>query len=108
MSKERIARLATLAALLGMMAVLVWPPVTVLAGAAALPLALLAALGLRPGRRWGGWVAVLMVPYVAVAAMNILAGPMPAAAAIGLGAGTVAAFLGGLGWMRSIGATLKG
>jgi hypothetical protein len=49
-----------------------------------------------------------MIPYLTVAAMNIVAGPMPAPAAISLGVGTVAAFLGGLGWMRSTGATLKG
>jgi len=108
MTTESFARLLTLTALLVMGAVLIWPPVSALAWAAALPLALLIVTGLRPARRWGGWVAVLMVPYVAVAAMNILAGPMPAPAAISLGVGTVAAFLGGLGWMRSIGATLKG
>jgi hypothetical protein len=108
MTTERIARLATFGALLLMGAVMIWPPVTALSGAAAVPLALLLVAGLRPARRWGGWVAVLMIPYLTVAAMNIVAGPMPAPAAISLGVGTVAAFLGGLGWMRSTGATLKG
>ena len=108
MTKERLARLGTLAALLVMGAVMLWPPLTALAGAAAVPLALLIVTGLRPARRWGAWVAILMTPYLTVAAMNIVAGPMPGPAAISLGAGTVAAFLGGLGWMRSTGATLKG
>jgi len=98
----------TIACLLVSCAVLLWPPQSPVGIAAALPVAAASAAGLRPGRRWGGWVAALTIPYLAVAAMNILAGPMPRAPAIVLGIASALAFVAGLGWTRSIGATLKG
>lgn len=98
----------TLACLLATVAVLLWPPQSALASAAALPVAAALAAGLRPGRRWGGWVAALMIPYLTVAAMNILAGPMSRLPALVLGIASALAFVAGLGWTRSIGATLKG
>ncbi len=98
----------TLACLLATVVVLLWPPQSPLGIAAALPVAGALAFGLRPGRRWGGWVAALMIPYVTVAAMNILAGPMSRLPALVLGIASALAFITGLGWTRSIGATLKG
>lgn len=89
-------------------ATLIWPPQSALGIASAIPVLALAIAGIRPGRRWGGWVAALMIPYLTVGAMNILAGPMPRLPAIALGASTAIAFVAGLGWIRSIGATLKG
>jgi hypothetical protein len=97
----------TAGALAVILAVFLWPPISALGLLGALPPALLLGLGLRPGRRWGGWVAALMIPYVAVAAMNILAGPMPRGAAICLSVATAIAFVAGLAWTRSIGASLK-
>ncbi|UCG72496.1 MAG: hypothetical protein JSV45_14830 [Chromatiales bacterium] len=98
----------TIACLLAALGVLLWPPRSPLGIVAAVPVTAVLAAGLRPGRRWGGWVAALMIPYLAVAAMNILAGPMPRAPAIVLGVATALGFIAGLGWTRSTGATLKG
>lgn len=97
-----------MACLITTIAVLLWPPQNPLGLAGALPVAAAVLAGLRPGRRWGGWIAALMIPYLTVAAMNILAGPMPRAPAVVLGIASALAFVAGLGWTRSIGATLKG
>lgn len=101
-------RAVLMACLAATTAVLLWPPQSPLGLAAALPVAAAFLAGFRPGRRWGGWIAALMIPYLTVAAMNILAGPMPRLPAIALGIATALAFVAGLGWTRSIGATLKG
>lgn len=87
---------------------LLWPPQSTLGTVSALPLLAAALAGLKPGRRWGGWVAALMIPYLTVGAMNILAGPMPRLPALALGIPAALAFIAGLGWTRSIGASLKG
>jgi hypothetical protein len=98
----------TLACLITCAVALVWPPASALGLIAAIPLALVVLAGIRPGRRWGGWVAVVTIPYLAVGAMNIVAGPMAKVPSLGLGIGAALAFVLGLGWTRSIGATLKG
>lgn len=107
MTPDAIRGLA-MACLAAAVAVLLWPPQSPLGLAAALPVAAALAAGLRPGRRWGGWVAALMIPYLTVAVMNILAGPMARVPAVALGTASALAFVAGLGWTRSIGATLKG
>jgi hypothetical protein len=104
----RLTQGVTIVCLAVLLGVLLWPPTTLVGMLGAVPPAVLLSLGIRPGRRWGGWVAALMIPYLAVATMNILAGPMPRLAAISFGGATTMAFVAGLGWTRSIGATLKG
>lgn len=101
-------RALTLTCLAGCAASLLWPPAGGPGIAAAMPVAAALFAGFRPARRWGGWVAALMIPYLTVAVMNILAGPMSRTPAIALGVGSALAFVAGLAWMRSIGATLKG
>jgi hypothetical protein len=39
---------------------------------AALPLLTLIITGVRPPARWGGWVAVAMIPYVCIGVMDLL------------------------------------
>lgn len=89
-------------------ATLLWPPASAIGFVAALPVIAALLAGFRPVRRWGGWIAALMIPYLTLAAMNMLAGPMARAPAIALGISSSLAFVAGLGWTRSIGATLKG
>lgn len=101
-------RAIALACLSSCLAVLLWPPVGALTFAAAVPVAVTLAFGIRPGTRWGGGVATLMIPYLAVAVMNILAGPMARPPAIALGIASALAFVAGLAWTRRIGATLRG
>lgn len=100
-------RALILGGLIVILAVLLWPPISAWGVGGALPVAGLVAAGLRPARRWGGWVTVLMIPYLGVATMNILAGPMPGLPASLFGAATVVAGLGGLDWLRRTGASLR-
>ena len=102
-----LARAITLGGLLTMLAVLLWPPTTPHGLAGTVPIAILAIAGLKPARRWGGWVAVLMVPYLVIAGMNLMAGPMPWNWSMAFMAGTVVACLGGLDWIRRTGASLR-
>ncbi|MDJ0928928.1 MAG: hypothetical protein QNJ73_14920 [Gammaproteobacteria bacterium] len=102
-----VVRGLILGSLIVIVAVLLWPPISPWGASGAVPVAGLAAAGLRPPKRWGGWVTVLMIPYLAVATMNIVAGPMPRSAAILFGSATVIAGLGGLDWLRRTGTSLR-
>lgn len=44
--------------------------------ACALPLAVLAATGLRGVRQWGAWVAIVLVPYFALSVGSMLVDPV--------------------------------
>ncbi len=102
-----LARTITLAGLVTMLAVLAWPPRTSHGMIGAVPIAILVLAGLKPGRRWGGWVAVAMVPYLVIAGMNLMAGPMPWNLSLAFMAAAVIACLSGLDWIRRTGASLR-
>lgn len=96
-----------MAGLAVLVALLLWPPLSPVGIAGSLAPAGLLLAGIRPPTRWGGWVAVLMIPYLAAAAMNVLAGPMPRGAALLFAGSTVIAGLGGLDWVRRSGHSLR-
>jgi len=102
-----LARALALAGLLCCLAVTWWPPPAPAALVGGLPLALLVLLGLRPTRRWGGWVAVVAIPYLAIGVMNLLAGPAAPAAGFALSGGAVVMFFAGLDWTRRTGGSLR-
>lgn len=102
------ARMIGMASLLTILAVLLWPPTGLVAVAACIPLCLLLLAGMRPGPRWGAWLALLMIPYLVLAAMNILAGPMGRGPAVGFGVATAIAFVAGVAWTRRLGVNLRG
>lgn len=47
----------------------------VIGATCALPLAVLAATGLRGVRQWGAWVAIVLVPYFALSVGTLLVDP---------------------------------
>lgn len=102
------ARALAQAGLLLAAGALVWPPAGRVAWLGSLPLALLAATGVRPRPRWGAWVAIWMIPYLSAAIMNLLAGPLPPARALTLSCGVALAGLAGLDCLRRSGISLRG
>ena len=107
MNRAAAARLVALASLAVVLSTLLWPPVRTVGAVAALPVAALLFAGLRPRPRWGGWVAVLMIPYFCAAAMNALAGPMDRVSALLLAGGSTIALLASLDWTRRMGFSLR-
>jgi uncharacterized membrane protein (DUF2068 family) len=62
---------------------------------------------MRPAPRWGGWVAVLAIPYLSVAVMNLMSGPAGPVVSSLLAIGAVVAFFAGLDWTRRRGFSLR-
>lgn len=69
------ARLATLTGLLLMIAALLLPAPSAWTSFVAVPLAALLLTGIKPPRKWGGWVAVAMVPYFCIPLGEMIANP---------------------------------
>ncbi len=101
------SRLMVMLSLAVAVTVLIWPPIGLIGAIAAGLAGLLILLGLRPGRRWGGWVAVAMIPVFCAAVMNLLAGPMARLPALLLCLASIVACLGGLDWVRRTGGSLR-
>lgn len=72
-----------------------------------LPLVGLLVTGLRPPPRWGGWAAVLMIPYVCIAVMELIAVPEQRGASLIVAGGAVLAFFAGLDAARRSGVSLR-
>ncbi len=73
--RDHPSRWLTLAGLGLIVVLLLYPAPTPLAFAFSLPLLLLMASGLRAPRKWGGWVAALLIPYFAGALGEAIASP---------------------------------
>ena len=71
-SVPRYAALAGLSVLIGILLLSTPSPWTL---SISVPLVLLLLTGLKPPPRWGGWVAVLMIPYFCVAVGELIANP---------------------------------
>ncbi len=102
----RSQRLA-LAGLLIMVALLLAPEPTAWSAAVALPLLVLALTGLRPARKWGGWVAAVMVPYFCVALGEAIANPVDRLAAGALSACAAMVFIAAFDSLRRAGVSLR-
>jgi uncharacterized membrane protein len=72
---QRLPRYLALAGLAVMIGILLLPTPSPWTLTVSLPLALLLLTGLKPPPRWGGWVAVLMIPYLCVALGELIANP---------------------------------
>lgn len=106
MNPRILSRLIALAGLGVAAATFAWPP----GGAAmvlALPPLVLLATGLRPAPRWGGWAAVLMIPYFCYGVMELLVPTAPRWSAMLLVAGSLAVFFAGLDSVRRAGVSLR-
>lgn len=102
-----VSRAVTLASLALVFALIVWPPAAGWQIAGALPLAALLLTGFRPGRRWGGWVAAWMIPYLSIGVMNLLAGPASPPVGLAMSIGSALACLAALDWTRRMGFSLR-
>ena len=71
-SVPRYVALAGLSVLIGILLLPTPSPWTL---SISVPLVLLFLTGLKPPPRWGGWVAVLMIPYFCVAVGELIANP---------------------------------
>ena len=70
-----VSRGIALAGLLVMIGALLLPRPTPWTGTVSVPLILLCLTGLKPPRKWGGWVAAAMVPYFSIALGEVIANP---------------------------------
>ena len=64
-----------MAGLAGIVAVLLYPAPTAWTATLSLPLIILFVAGVRPPRKWGGWVAAVLIPYFAGALGEAIAAP---------------------------------
>lgn len=101
------SRIIALLTLLLMSAVLLLPVPTPWTGIVATPLLCLFAFGLRPPRKWGGWVAVFMVPYFCIALGEAIANPAEFLTSALVAGGAIVAFLSALDYTRRAGISLR-
>jgi uncharacterized membrane protein len=99
-------RLAILS-LLVLAAAILAPRPGIVAITITLPVAALLITALRPPRRWGGWVAVCMVPYVCVAIGEAIANPAGRARGTIIATSAVFAFFAAMDYVRRTGTSLR-
>jgi len=100
-------RWITLAGLIAMIALLLYPVPTPWTMSISLPLFIAAAFGLRPPPKWGGWVAALVIPYFAGALGEAFAVPEGRTANWLITALSIGVFIAAFGYVRAIGASLR-
>lgn len=93
--------------LLVLLAGLLLPRPSALSLLATLPVAALLITALRPPPRWGGWVAVFMIPYVCVAVGELIANPASRANSTVIAVSSVCAFLAAMDYVRRTGTSLR-
>ena len=93
--------------LLVLITVILFPTPSVWSVILAAPLVILLISGFRPPPRWGGWVAVAMIPYLCVATGEVIVDPGNRLTyAIIVGA-TVLVFFAAMLFVRETGASLR-
>jgi len=97
----------TLAGLLVMISALLFPMPTPWTGTVAVPLIALCVAGLKPPRKWGGWVAVSMVPYFCIALGEVIANPTERFISSLLAGCAMIVFFAALDFMRRTGVSLR-
>jgi len=102
-----LSRATALVSLLIMIAVLLLPVPTPWSGTVAVPLIILFAAGCKPPRKWGGWVAVTMVPYFCIALGEVIANPAERFMAGLLAVCATIAFFAALDFNRRTGVSLR-
>lgn len=101
---SRWIAMASLAAIIGLM---LYPEPTAWSVIFATPLTILVAAGFRPPRKWGGWVAALIIPYFAGALGEAIAAPSHRPVYWAITALTVVAFLSAFYLIRRTGINLR-
>jgi hypothetical protein len=72
---EILSRRITMAGLAALTAALLLPSPSAWTILLSVPVLTLFATGFKPPRKWGGWVAVLMTPYLCIAIGEAIADP---------------------------------
>lgn len=101
------SRWLTIAGLGAIVVLLLYPAPTPLAVAASIPLVVLIAFGFRAPRKWGGWVAALLIPYFAGALGEAVASPDERALNWAITVLTIATFLCAFFLVRRTGIDLR-
>ncbi len=73
----------------------------------AAPLIVMFVLGLKPSRRWGGWVAVFMIPYLCVAIGELIADPDDRPTDMVIVGCTLIVFFAAMDYVRKTGTSLR-
>lgn len=100
-------RWLTMAGLAAIVALLLYPAPTTWTVTISVPLAILLALGLRPPRKWAGWVAALIIPYFAGALGEALATPAAGPVNWMITALTIVTFIAAFYDVRTTGTNLR-
>jgi uncharacterized membrane protein len=72
-----------------------------------IPLIALFMTGLKPPRKWGGWVAAAMVPYFCIALAEVVADPTGRFVTVLLAGGAMIVFFAALDFTRRTGVSLR-
>jgi len=96
-----------MAGLAGIVALLFYPIPTTWTAVISVPLLLLLVLGVRPPRKWGGWVAAMLIPYFAGALGEALASPDARTINWAITALTITTFLAAFILVRRTGVNLR-
>ena len=103
-SFPRYLALAGLAVLIGILLLPTPSPWTL---TISVPLVVLLVTGLKPPPRWGGWVAVLMIPYFCVALGELIANPARRLTSAIIIACTMLILFAAMDFVRRTGASLR-
>jgi hypothetical protein len=71
------------------------------------PLAILLITGFKPPPRWGGWVAILMIPYLCVAVGELIANPVTRLTSALIAGCSVLIIFAALDFVRRTGVSLR-
>jgi len=93
--------------LLVMTAALLLPAPTPWSAIVSVPLIIFFVTGLKPPRKWGGWVAAAMVPYFCIALGEVVADPTERFVAGLLAGGAMIVFFAALDLMRRKGVSFR-
>jgi uncharacterized membrane protein len=106
MMSQRFPHYLALAGLAALMGILLLPSPSAWTLTISVPLLLLLVTGLKPPPRWGGWVAVLMIPYLCVAVGELIANPTGRIASAMIVGCTVLVLFAAIDFVRRTGASL--
>lgn len=105
--RDHPSRWLTLAGLGLIVALLLYPAPTPLALLFSIPLCVLIVFGFRAPRKWGGWVAALLIPYFAGALGEAVASPEDRALNWAITVLTIVTFLCAFFLVRRTGVDLR-
>ncbi len=96
-----------LAGLFILIAVIQFPEPSAWSIIVSVPLLLLFFSGLKPAPRWGGWVAVAMVPYLCIALGESIADPADRVTGLIIVGCSIVVFFAAMDFVRKTGASLR-